>query len=180
VHWVQGKGDIILGDYVQFDGRCSITFASRFSDHPTLKVGDHTGVGNDCVFTIGKQITIGNHCRVSSGVYMMDSSGHPSDPKARQAGVAPDADDVKPITIGDNVWIGRRVTILPGVTIGSGSIVSSGSVVMADVAAYSVVAGNPARKIGILPQPDAGSDGSPAGERVGAGSAEVPRSSVRA
>ena len=155
VHWIQGEGDIIVGDYVVFDGRCSITFASRFSDTPTLRVGDHSGISNDCSFTIGKAITIGRHCRIASGVQMMDSSGHASEPAARQDGAPPEVDDVKPITIGDNVWIGRRVTVMPGVTIGEGSIVSSGAIVMTDVAPFTVVAGNPARKVGILPRPDA-------------------------
>lgn len=49
--------------------------------------------------------------------------------------------------IGSDVWIGREAMILPGVTIGDGAIVGAGSVVTCDVAAYEVVAGNPARRI---------------------------------
>jgi acetyltransferase-like isoleucine patch superfamily enzyme len=153
VHWIQGRGDIVLGDHVNFDGKSSITFASRFVDRPTLQVGDHTGISHGCSFSIGKKITIGSHCRIASGVHILDSSGHPTAPQARQAGAPPADDDVKPVTIGDNVWIGRRATVFPGVTIGEGSIVASGSIVMTDVAPYTVVAGNPARKIGSLPRP---------------------------
>ncbi|WP_285946812.1 CatB-related O-acetyltransferase, partial [Thomasclavelia cocleata] len=52
-----------------------------------------------------------------------------------------------PVVIGDNVWIGANVTILPGVTIGDYVVVAAGSVVTKDVPAYCVVGGNPARVI---------------------------------
>jgi acetyltransferase-like isoleucine patch superfamily enzyme len=154
VHWIQGKGDLIVGDHVNFDGKSSIKFAARFADRPTLEVGDHSGISHDCNFNVGKRITIGRHCRIASGVHILDSSGHPTTPDARKAGSAPSDQDVKPVTIGDNVWIGRRSTIFPGVTVGEGSVVAAGSIVMTDVAPYTIVAGNPARRIGALPRPD--------------------------
>jgi maltose O-acetyltransferase len=51
--------------------------------------------------------------------------------------------------IEDDVWIGFNSTILKGVTIGKGAVVGAGSVVTKDVAAYTIVAGNPAKAIGI-------------------------------
>lgn len=70
-------------------------------------------------------------------------------------GAPPDEADVKPIVIHDNVWIGSHVLILPGSDIGEGSIVSAHSVLSGVVAPYTVVAGNPARRIGTLtPPPD--------------------------
>lgn len=52
------------------------------------------------------------------------------------------------VTIGDRVWIAYRVIILPGTTIGDGAVVGAGAVVTKHVEPYSIVAGNPARKIG--------------------------------
>jgi acetyltransferase-like isoleucine patch superfamily enzyme len=150
IHWVQGRGDLIIGDDVLIDGKCTFTFAARFG-RPTLTVGSGTGIGHNCGFTVGKKITIGSHCRIAAGVWMFDSYGHPSDPQARLENRPPAEDEVKPIVVADNVWIGGRAVIFPGVTIGEGSIVSACAVVTSDVAPYSIVAGNPARRIGVLP-----------------------------
>jgi acetyltransferase-like isoleucine patch superfamily enzyme len=54
----------------------------------------------------------------------------------------------EPVIIGNDVWIGSRVTILPGVKIGDGAIIGASAVVTKDVEPYSIVAGNPAKKIG--------------------------------
>jgi acetyltransferase-like isoleucine patch superfamily enzyme len=153
LHWIQGKGDIILGDDVLIDGLCAISFASRFCARPTLRIGSGTGVGHGCSFAIGKAIVIGEHCRIAANVRFFDSSGHPADPAARLNGAPPAAEDVRPITVGDNVWIGMNSIVFPGVTLGEGCIVSAGSVVLGDVPAWTVVAGNPARKIMALTPP---------------------------
>jgi acetyltransferase-like isoleucine patch superfamily enzyme len=144
---VWGKGDIVCGDNVLVDGKCHIVFAVRFAERPVLKVGDNSGIGHNCMFFIGKGITIGKNCRMGINIMMLDSPGHPLDPERRMAGEAPDVENVRPITIGDNVWIGTGSVIFPGVTIGDNSVVSLGSVVMSDIPANVVVAGNPARKI---------------------------------
>jgi acetyltransferase-like isoleucine patch superfamily enzyme len=164
IHWVQGKGDLIVGDDVTVDGKCSFSFAARFSPRPTLIIGDRTGIGHNCQFTVGKQITIGRDCRIAGGTWMFDSSGHPADPEDRRAGLPPSPEEVRPIILEDNVWIGSRSTVYPGVKIGEGSIVSANSVVRSNVRPYTVVAGNPARKIADLSRParsEPPADGSP-------------------
>jgi len=153
LHYVQGSGDIVLGDDVWFDGRVTITFAARFADHPLLEVGDKTAIGNQTEFRIGKRISIGKNCNLSGWTILMDSNGHPGDPALRWAGRPPDPDDVRPIVIGDGVWIGLRCIIFPGVRIGTGSIVSAGSIVRTHVPPYSVVAGNPAKVMFRLKKP---------------------------
>lgn len=68
---------------------------------------------------------------------------HPVAPEPRRAKV----EGAKPITIGDNVWIGGGAIILPGVTVGENSVVAAGAVVTRDVPANVGVAGNPARVV---------------------------------
>jgi acetyltransferase-like isoleucine patch superfamily enzyme len=153
VHWVMGKGDLILGDHVTVDGKCNFLFSSRYKEHPMLEVGNHSYIGHDCSFTVGKRITIGQSCLISVGVIMFDSSGHPTDPADRLVRLPPKPEEVRPIEIGNNVWIGMRAMIHPGVKIGEGSIVSANSVVRTEVLPYTIVAGNPAQKVADLPRP---------------------------
>jgi carbonic anhydrase/acetyltransferase-like protein (isoleucine patch superfamily) len=147
VHWVQGAGRLELGDDVTVDGKCSFTFANRFSDAPTLVVGDRTMIGHGCGFVVARRITIGKDCLLAMGVNVFDSSGHPVDPGRRLAGLPLEDDEIKPVTIGDNVWIGASATIFPGVTIGDGAVVAARAVVVSNVAPYTLVAGYPARRL---------------------------------
>jgi carbonic anhydrase/acetyltransferase-like protein (isoleucine patch superfamily) len=153
LHWIQGRGILIIGDNVLIDGKCSFSFAARFSNQPTLIIGDNSGIGHGCSFTIGKKIVIGRHCRIAGQVRIFDSPGHPADPADRMAGYPPSEDEVRPVIIEDNVWIGQRAIILPGVTIGQGSIVAAGAVVVMDVPPNVLVAGNPARQFRKLTAP---------------------------
>jgi serine acetyltransferase len=155
IHFVQGSGDIVCGDDVTLDGKSSILFANRFSQRPVFEVGDRTGIGHNCAFVVARSIRIGNDCRIASDVWMFDSNGHPSDPEGRLRAKPPEESEIRPIEIGNNVWLGSRTTIFPGVTIGDGSIVATGSVVTTNVPPYTIVAGNPARRVSTLQPPPA-------------------------
>lgn len=147
VHWILGPGRILIGNDVTIDGKCIFQFARRFSDEPTLSIGDRTTIGHGSSFTVARSITIGSDCLIASQVHIFDSSGHPLDPTRRRAGQPQLTDEIKPVLIGDNVWIGHGATVFPGVTIGDGAVVAAQSVVVNHVAAYSLVAGYPARKV---------------------------------
>jgi acetyltransferase-like isoleucine patch superfamily enzyme len=151
-HWVQGRGELLIGDNVTIDGKCSFSFAASYSDRPTLEIGDHTIVGHGTSFTVGDRITVGRHCQISTGVTIFDSPGHPLDPVARREGKPALREDVRPVAIEDDVWIGQRAIILPGVTLGRGSVVAAGSVVMTSVQPHVLVAGNPARQFRAIAQ----------------------------
>jgi acetyltransferase-like isoleucine patch superfamily enzyme len=150
LHWVSGKGDIEVGDNVTFSGRLVFSFASRYTDKPIIKIGNNVHIGHGSSFTVGKSITIGSYCLISSEVVFLDYSGHPTDPLERRKGCPPNEKSVKPIIIGDNVWIGRRSIILPGVSIGNDSIIAAGAVVRDNVPPLSIMAGNPAKPVALL------------------------------
>jgi acetyltransferase-like isoleucine patch superfamily enzyme len=147
IPWIQGKGRIIVGDDVLIGGKVSFSFAARYTLNPVFEMGSHSGMGHGCSFRVGKSITIGSHCRIASGVTMFDIPGHPLDPVTRMEGAAAPDEDVKPICIGNNVWIGSNSTIFPGVTIGDNSVIAMGSSVMTSVPPNTVVGGNPARSM---------------------------------
>lgn len=86
-----------------------------------------------------KQISFGNHVKIGWESQIMDSDFHSL---VREGYMK-----TLPIHVGNDVWIGNRVSILKGVTIGDGSVVAAGAVVNRDVPAHSLVAGVPARLV---------------------------------
>lgn len=88
------------------------------------------------------EVRIGDNVFIGPNVSMYTAC-HPLNPEERNTGV----EWAEPITIGDNVWIGGSVTILPGVTIGNNAVIGAGSVVSKDIPAGSLAVGNPCRVI---------------------------------
>lgn len=107
-----------------------------------IHVGENFYANFDCVFLDVCEIKIGDNCFIAPGVHIYTAT-HPLNAKERISG----AEFGKPVTIGDNVWIGGRAIINPGVTIGNNSVIASGSVVTKDVPDNVVVGGNPAKVI---------------------------------
>lgn len=108
-----------------------------------VSVGDETFVNYDAVFLDPAPITIGAHCQIAPRVQLLTAE-HPVDPEPRRAGW----ESARPITLGDNVWLGGGVIVCPGVTIGDDTVVGAGAVVIGDLPAGVVAAGNPARVVG--------------------------------
>lgn len=87
-------------------------------------------------------VHIGVSCMIGPNT-LITTVGHPLSPKGRRKKLAYG----KPVTIGDDVWIGGNCTILPGVTIGNNVVVAAGAVVTKDVPDNCVVAGVPAKVV---------------------------------
>ncbi len=112
-------------------------------------------------FIVDRLVSIGAYCLFSWDVVIMDSVRWARDPDTRhlethQVAITPNrmpidkCVDARPITIGNNVWVGFGVVIMPGVTIGDGAVIGCRSVVYDDVEPNSVAAGNPAKHIRFL------------------------------
>ncbi len=87
-------------------------------------------------------VQIGDHCMIGPGT-LITTVGHPLDPAGRRARLA----QAEPVVIGDDVWIGGNVTVLPGVHIGNNVVIGAGSVVTRDIPGNSLALGVPARVV---------------------------------
>ena len=109
----------------------------------TMEVGDRSGVGINAKMhgkvVIGKDVMMGPECIVYTRNHAFADTTIPM----CEQGIL----EEKPVIIGDDVWIGGRVIILPGVKVGSHSIIGAGAVVTKDVPDYAIVGGNPAKVI---------------------------------
>ncbi|MCO7137096.1 sugar O-acetyltransferase [[Clostridium] leptum] len=105
-----------------------------------IKVGKHFFANFGCMILDVCPVTIGDYCLIGPGVHIYAAT-HPLDPEIRKQGL----ECGKPVTIGNNVWIGGHSVINPGVTIGDNAVIASGSVVTKDVPANTVVGGCPAK-----------------------------------
>lgn len=95
------------------------------------------------------EVRFGHHCFIGPNVSIYTAC-HPLESEPRARGL----EWAEPVTVGDNVWIGGSVTIVPGVTIGSNVVIGAGSTVTKDVPDNVIVAGNPARIIRHLDRTD--------------------------
>ena len=110
-----------------------------------LHIGDRVGISNAAI-VCHEKITIGDRTIIGGGTKIYDSNFHSIDYRER-GDYANETVITKPISIGEDVFIGAHSIILKGVTIGDRSIVAAGSVVTKDIPADEVWGGNPARKI---------------------------------
>ena len=107
-----------------------------------IEVGKNFFANYNCTIIDTGWVRIGDNCQIAPNVGIY-TAGHPLHPATRNTAYEYGAD----ITIGDNVWIGGGVTILPGVTIGDNTVVAAASVVTKSFPDNVVIAGNPARII---------------------------------
>ncbi|QPB41578.1 sugar O-acetyltransferase [Rodentibacter haemolyticus] len=114
-----------------------------------IKVGKNFFANYHCVILDNGGITIGDNVMFAPNVSLY-TVGHPLDADLRNEGW----EQTKPITIGDNVWIGGNVVILPGVTIGDNAVVGAGSVVAKDLPSNVLALGNPCRVVREITEQD--------------------------
>lgn len=106
-----------------------INFNNNFVDDGDIYIGSDTMIGPNCTFA---------------------TAVHPTSPRLRRSKLQFN----KPIHIGENVWLGGNVTVLPGVSIGENSIVGAGSIVTKDIPANVIAVGNPARVLREITEKD--------------------------
>lgn len=115
---------------------------------PEIVFGNNVSIESDCHIGCINKIIIGNNVLIASNVYISDHMhGLPDYSDIEIAPLKRQLSSKGPVIIGDNVWIGEKVIVLPGVTIGKNSIIGANAVVTKDIPEYSIAVGIPAKVI---------------------------------
>jgi len=104
-----------------------------------LTIGDHCWIGENVWIDNLAQVTIGNHVCLSQGALLLTGNHD-------YTSVSFDL-IVKPIVLGDGVWIGAKAIVTPGIVVHEHAVVTAGSVAVNELESFSVYRGNPAQKI---------------------------------
>jgi maltose O-acetyltransferase len=136
----QEQRDALLRRLLRHVGQGVFVRPPFFCEYGAISIGDRTFVNVDAVMLDVMPITIGAACQIAPRVQLLTAT-HPIDPEPRRIGW----EYGKPITIGDNVWLGAGVIVCPGVSIGNDTVVGAGAVVTKDLPSGVVAAGTPAR-----------------------------------
>ena len=106
-----------------------------------IECGENVFFNVNCVVLDVMKVKIGSNVMLGPGVHIYTAT-HPLDKIERRT-----HEMAKPVTIGDDCWIGGQVVICPGVTIGVGSVIGAGSVVTKDIPEDCLAVGNPAKVV---------------------------------
>lgn len=110
-----------------------------------IEIGENFYSNVNLVILDGAKVKFGDNVFIAPNCGF-HTAGHPLDASRRNAGL----EYARPITVGNNVWIGAGVNVLPGVTIGDNCVIGAGSVVNKDIPANTLAVGNPCRVIRLL------------------------------
>ena len=140
------RPNILVGDYTYYD---DVNGAERFEDHVTHHypfLGDKLIIGKFCAIAKGIEFVMNgaNHRMCSVTTYPFNIMGGGWEQFTPTLEDLPLKGDT---VVGNDVWIGQNVTVMPGVHIGDGAIIAANSVVAKDVPAYCVAGGNPCKVI---------------------------------
>jgi acetyltransferase-like isoleucine patch superfamily enzyme len=141
---IEGNGKIYIGDNVTIGNRSAWILTPNLFECPELIIGNNTTINYMTQISVECKVEIGNNCLIAGETAIFDNNSHSISYENHRK---MSKDDIAPIIIHDNVWIGLRSLILKGVTIGEGAVVAAFSVVTKDVPAMTLVAGNPAKII---------------------------------
>lgn len=114
-----------------------------------IEVGDNFFANYNLTILDVAKVKIGDNAQIAPNVSIY-TAGHPIHPDSRNSGYEYGID----VTIGDNVWIGGNVVIMPGVTIGDNVVIGAGSVVTKDLPDNVIAVGNPCRVVREITEAD--------------------------
>ncbi len=144
------KQQIILHQLLgQIKGNIVITSPFYCDYGKNISVGENFYTNHNVTILDGAKVSFGDNVFIAPDC-VFSTAGHPLDTDQRNQGL----EIALPITVGNNVWIGTHVSVLPGVTIGNDVVIGAGSVVNRDIPDGVVAAGNPCRVIRKITEED--------------------------
>ena len=146
---IKARNQLLKKLFGKIAGRFFIEPPFRCDYGYNIVLGDNFYANYNLIILDCAPVTIGDNVMVGPNVSFF-TAGHPIHPEPRIAGW----EFAKPITLGNNVWIGGHTVINPGVSIGENTVIGSGSVVTKDIPANVVAAGNPCRVIRAISEKD--------------------------
>lgn len=136
------KGNKIIKQLFSKTGKNFMIMPNFYCDYGfNIEIGENFYSNHNLVILDANKVTFGNNVKIgpNCGFY---TSGHPMDKETRRT-----VEFAKPIKIGNDVWIGGNVCVMPGVTIGDNAVIGAGSVVTKDIPSNVVAVGNPCKVI---------------------------------
>ena len=144
-----GKGTITIGDNVLIGNRNTWILGRGSLHRAELVIGNDVHINYKTLIDVARKVEIGDRVLVAGEVKIFDNNVHSTDYRHRNR---LREDDIRPVVVEEDVWIGINAIIMKGVTIGRGSVVAAGTVVTKDVPPFTIVAGNPAKVVKKLEQ----------------------------
>lgn len=140
----------ILTDLIGKMGKDVIITPPFWCDYGyNITLGDNFYSNHNMIITDGAKVTFGNNVFIAPNC-CFTTAEHAIDPEQRKAGI----EIAKPITIGNNVWIGAGSTVLAGVTIGDNTVIGAGSVVKKSIPANVIAVGVPCKVLREITEED--------------------------
>ena len=139
---IEGKDRIIKSLFAKI-GKQIIVEQNFWCDYGyNISVGENFYMNHNCIILDCAKVEFGDNVFIAPNCSFY-TAGHPLDYETRNKGL----EYAKPIKVGNNVWIGGNVVVLPGVTIGDNVVIGAGSIVTKDIPSNVVAVGNPCRVI---------------------------------
>lgn len=114
-----------------------------------IEIGNNFYTNHNCVILDGAKVTFGNNIFIAPNC-CFSTAGHPIDSEQRNVGL----EFAHPIKVGNNVWFGAGVIVLPGITIGDDVVIGAGSIVTKDIPSGVIAVGNPCKVIRKITEED--------------------------
>lgn len=141
--YMRGRKGLAFGKGFTTGYRCRF---EMMGEGITLQLGENCKIGDNVHIVASRQVTVGDNCLFASHIFISDTNHGTGEDDPM---TPPDSRPLSanPVSIGNNVWLGEGVAVLPGAKIGDGCIIGAHAVVKGEIPPYTVAVGAPAKPV---------------------------------